>query len=253
MIPRTAGVYRITNTQNGKFYIGSTKNLYRRWNSHKCLLNKAQKGNSKLKAAWRKYGATSFVFEVIAKCPEEYLIKLEQWFIDNLNPHYNTRQEACASNRGIKHTSETLKKVSEASKRQHRNNPRYLAERNKKPILCYDSQGNFLREYDSAKSAAEDLSMFPTNITRVLKGQNYLNNGYHFRYKNGDIQQKVCVPHKKSDIEIIVLKDDIEIGKFKNIKAAGKQLSIPKSIMYQLASGDYTGKQYSNIKVQKNG
>jgi hypothetical protein len=257
VIPKLAGIYKIINIVNGKFYIGSTKNLRYRWTSHKCLLNNAKKGNSKLKAAWIKYGTINFKFEVIAECPEEYLIDSEQWYIDNLKPHYNTRIIVCKNNTGMRHTENSLEKISNASKNYHKNNPRYLAELNKKPILCYNKNGDFVKEYDSAKSAADDLDMFSTNITSILKGKNYLNNGYHFKYKvSEEIQTTIIVPHKKSDIEISVIIEATEIGKFKNVDQAHRELrekgyTIGEYTLRNLLLGKYKGIQYSNWKVTR--
>lgn len=36
---KVSGVYKITNTVTGDFYIGSSKNVKRRWTEHKCPSN----------------------------------------------------------------------------------------------------------------------------------------------------------------------------------------------------------------------
>ena len=58
-------IYKITNIQNNKCYIGQTKNYEKRWKEHKYLLNKNKHENIYLQYAWNKYGENNFIFEVI--------------------------------------------------------------------------------------------------------------------------------------------------------------------------------------------
>ena len=92
-----AGIYKITNILNGKFYIGSTNNFYKRKHNHFSKLGLGKHHNSHLQSSWNKYGSENFIFEIISICPEEYLIRLEQWFIDNLKPKYNQLPKAGSS------------------------------------------------------------------------------------------------------------------------------------------------------------
>lgn len=58
-------VYRITNTVNGKLYLGITVNPIKRWWEHKRC---AKKTHTKLYNAIKKYGAEAFKFEVLHWC-----------------------------------------------------------------------------------------------------------------------------------------------------------------------------------------
>jgi group I intron endonuclease len=108
-------VYKITNTLNGDFYIGSSTNLYKRYYTHMNHMRKGIKSCVILNRAAEKYGEKNFTFEIVAKCPIEYVIKLEQWFITNLKPQYNIAKIA-GSNLGIKRTKETKLKKSISQK-----------------------------------------------------------------------------------------------------------------------------------------
>lgn len=65
-----AVIYRITNMANNKYYIGSTDSFARREWQHKYALKRGVHKNPRLQAAWDKYGADMFVFEVIEELPE---------------------------------------------------------------------------------------------------------------------------------------------------------------------------------------
>ena len=110
------GVYQIRNTINNKIYVGSSsRNLLFRRNQHFSELAKNKHPNKKLQNSYNKHGKNNFIFEILSKCPPEYCIKLEQWFIDNLKPQYNIRKLA-NSNKGIKLSLEQKLKISLSKK-----------------------------------------------------------------------------------------------------------------------------------------
>ena len=61
----TCGIYKITNTANGKVYIGSSVDVHGRFNCHRSDLRNNRHGNQHLQNAWNLYGENSFVFEII--------------------------------------------------------------------------------------------------------------------------------------------------------------------------------------------
>lgn len=77
-----SGVYSITNLKNGKLYIGSSNNIYRRWRDHKNLLKKDKHHSNHLQRAWNKYGEENFIFKILEECNEDILLKREQYYID---------------------------------------------------------------------------------------------------------------------------------------------------------------------------
>jgi len=101
-----SGVYQITNTANGKRYIGSAVNLSKRKYSHFSMLENGIHPNSHFQSAYNKYGVGAFVFEKLQEVPSNWLIVVEQLFLDWLQPEYNTRKVA-HSNLGVKHTKES--------------------------------------------------------------------------------------------------------------------------------------------------
>ena len=83
------GVYKILNNQNNKFYIGSSKNLSKRWTQHKSDLKNKTHINIILQRSWNKYGEDSFSFEIVEECHQDILLNREQHYIDTLKPEFN--------------------------------------------------------------------------------------------------------------------------------------------------------------------
>jgi group I intron endonuclease len=98
-----SGIYQIINTLTNDSYIGSSINLIKRKNQHFHKLRKNNHVNKHLQNSYNKYGEDFFYFNILSKCPIEYCVKLEQWFLNNLNPTFNKRKDA-TSNYGIKFT-----------------------------------------------------------------------------------------------------------------------------------------------------
>lgn len=84
-LPRTSGVYKITCMANGKVYIGSTENLWVRWRAHLRHLQRGSHANRNLQNAWRTYGATAFVCEVVELVLVSFIYAREQYWLDKLN------------------------------------------------------------------------------------------------------------------------------------------------------------------------
>jgi len=82
------GIYKIKNTINDNIYIGSAKNINRRWDRHRCGLRNNKHENIILQRVWNKYGEENFIFEVIEICEIKELLELEQKYLD-LKPQYN--------------------------------------------------------------------------------------------------------------------------------------------------------------------
>lgn len=99
------GVYRITNTVDGKIFIGASKNLKAAYNSNMFQLNGGMHRNKELQAAYSHLGEESFSFDVLDYLEpkqdpgydySEDLKVLEEMWIDKLQPFdekgYNRRK-----------------------------------------------------------------------------------------------------------------------------------------------------------------
>jgi group I intron endonuclease len=83
--PSTQGIYKIINTANNKFYIGSSKQLNKRIIDHFSRLRNNTHKNKFLQKSFNKYREASFKVEILEQfvglTPEELLVK-EQYHLD---------------------------------------------------------------------------------------------------------------------------------------------------------------------------
>ena len=88
---KICGIYKITNTITDDFYIGSSKDIKRRWAAHKWPSRWKRCKNNPMYIDMQNYGVENFVFEVLEEVEPEQLKEKEQQFIEALKPTYNDR------------------------------------------------------------------------------------------------------------------------------------------------------------------
>lgn len=118
-----SGVYKITNTFNGNFYIGSSADIRKRFGKHRSALVGNRHCNAHLQNAWNKYGADSFSFETILLCDESMTVSCEQELLEQLSPAYNIALDATAPMKGRTASAKTCAKMSAALTGER--NPRF--------------------------------------------------------------------------------------------------------------------------------
>lgn len=79
-------IYWIKNTQNGKFYVGSTYQRYVRWKTHKKKLRSGKHHCHHLQAAWNKYGEDAFEFKVIERVSDVSMLQQaeDRWLAEHV-------------------------------------------------------------------------------------------------------------------------------------------------------------------------
>ena len=108
-----SGVYEILNKTNGHRYVGSAVAMDKRWAKHKSDLFGNSHHSTYLQNAWNKYGEDAFEFEVLEQWEPEFLVSMEQWWMNMLRPEYNIAPVA-GSSLGCKHTDVAKAKMSVA-------------------------------------------------------------------------------------------------------------------------------------------
>ncbi len=108
-----SGVYKIVNTVTGDFYVGSSKDVKRRWKEHKRLSEWKRRSNNPLYQDMQKYGVDKFEFQILVPVMEEYLTQVEQELIEMLKPSYNDYN---AKGLDVERRKETKKKYEQSEK-----------------------------------------------------------------------------------------------------------------------------------------
>ena len=134
------GVYKITNTVTGKFYIGSSKDVKRRWAQHKSPSRWNEHPNNPMYLDMKKYGVEKFDFEVLEVLevvePEE-LKDAEQKFIKTLKPAYNNIN---AKGLNIERKKKTQKECSKEYRKTEKYKEYQKSDKRKKAKKEYQNQ-----------------------------------------------------------------------------------------------------------------
>lgn len=109
---KISAVYKIVNTVTKDFYIGSSKDVRKRWLGHKEYSKWKQNPNNPMYKDMQKYGVDKFRFQILAPVMEEYLKQVEQEFIEMLHPTYNN----------IRAKGQDAEKIKENQIRYHQSN-----------------------------------------------------------------------------------------------------------------------------------
>ncbi len=193
-----SGIYIITNLIDSKYYIGSSKNIKRRLREHKNGLIKNKHENKILQYAVNKYGIENFTFEDLEYYEEEYIVSMEQYWmnllqVSNRKYGYNI-QPVAYSGKGLSkeqhsqygtHRSDETKEKLRIAHTGMRMSPEHKSNSAKghyKSILQLDLNDNILKEFISVKEATEFFNGGAGTITKVLKGIGKTAYGYKWKY-----------------------------------------------------------------------
>lgn len=203
-----AGVYVIINKENWRYYIGSAKDMSKRWNRHKLDLNRSIHINTHLQSAWNKSGADNFIFEVLEES-EDY-VALEQAYLDACFPFkpycYNIANKAWAPRREI--SEETKLNLSKERKTK-------TISPTSRPVVVNGAW------YDCAAGAARALGMYSATVLHRVKNRS----GKFVNYRFADEPEQIPNPPKNARAVIV---DGIE---YQTIEYASKILKIKVSTL----------------------
>lgn len=217
-------IYKITNTVNGKVYVGKTTlGVQKRWETHLKESKKNRSYRSSLYDAISKYGVDKFVIETLEICPNDALDDRERFWIKHFDSYINgynltvggdghniiSEQEVARvlsfwqegyTEQGISdatgYSVKTVRRLlySNGVTREDVLLRQKIVSRPQKgkPIYVYDLDGNYLMGFDSVIEASEALGIHHTTLGHVISGRHKSVHGLMMRtYKAKSIEQYV--------------------------------------------------------------
>lgn len=111
-------------------------------------------------------------------------IEKHKIFMTGRKQSQEEKQKRNESRKGYLHSEETKLKISNSHKGK-KTSKEHLEKlykgqllANSKPILQYDLQGNFIKEWQSATVAAKEINLHPTSIRHCVQGKTKTSGGY---------------------------------------------------------------------------
>lgn len=179
-------VYIISSIiHDDRIYIGSTINFNKRISSHINDLKANRHHSITLQRHFNLYGIDDIYFYIVEELKQEdNMCEIEQFYIDNLKPFFNTSTFAVDlsnrnHNRAAWNKGMTNLPKQEKSRIDHRVHKATISKY--KPISQFDLYGNLINNWESTKAAANFLDVDEANISQCLTGRN--KTAYKFIWK----------------------------------------------------------------------
>lgn len=158
----TAGVYKITNTKNGKFYIGSSENVERRWKQHTKDLMKGYHHCNKFQEDFVNYDLEDYTYEIIEEYPnfnyynfnnKSKLRNMEQYYLDMYKDSgllLNSSTNANGTNYDISEEEKKyyFEKRTEWRKQLNEKYNNKCIYKKEKEIFVYNSENELINHFD---------------------------------------------------------------------------------------------------------
>lgn len=239
-----SGIYRIRNLKTGRSYIGSSRNIPKRWAQHRCDLRAGRHHCVYLQRSWNKYGEEAFVFEVEESCKSKDLKEREKHFLETeFDDLYNLSKEAFGGDNISNHPElERIRKV------HSRNGKRWWNSKTKAEKEEYRQQ--FIGEKNPNWKGG--ISRIPQNHCKCGKEIAVINqtcmrcrdrtgrrNPFFGRQHSDETKATLRVANrgrKPPNCRAVL----VEGQSFPSVTEAGRQLGIsPSLVIYRIRSPNY--------------
>ena len=223
-------LYKIVNTVTGDFYVGSAWRPMERFYHHWRMLKAGKHANIILQRAANKYGWWNFQFETIRSwAPDEVdrktLYRLEQQYINTLDPLYNISREV-----GAPVVSEEAK---EKFKRLY-----------SKTWIVTDPSG-VERTIANLKQFCRDNKLSFSQLWYVAQGKMSHSHGWKCRYADGSTP----VYTNKSEREYLITLPDGTEKRVRNLTRFCTENALAYTSMMNILMGDQ--RQHKGYRIRK--
>lgn len=254
-------IYKITNLIDNKVYIGlTTRTVEARWKEH------CRHGSQQIDDAIQLYGIENFQIETLEECDESILDDREKYWIDyydsfknGYNNTYGGRgnnfimtdksdvvlqlwEDGLTINKIIEKTSLNVETVRSylnkngITKEQIRERANYYIGLSKsRPVLQYDLDGNFIKEWNTAVEAANTLNLNSKYITSTCRGHQKTYSGMKWKYKD-DSNPLLKISNGSQPVSQFSLNGDF-IKSYHSIGEAAKETNIDRASISKACAG----------------
>ncbi len=213
-------IYLITNKENGYKYIGQTiLPMNKRWQQHIQEANRMS--STPLHKAFRQHGVHRFNIQEIDECDESLLNEKELQWIQHHNPEYNEVIENIPSPNIVEEVKTPPRQKVKSEYKSWGN----LTEKNRGngkhsgfKIRCKSLKYGTIKDYDSAREAARDITGDPGKNANILLAAR--TGGTAYGYKWQLMEDKT----KKKPIFGVNKKTELIELRYESISAAMKEL-----------------------------
>jgi len=210
---KNSGIYKIqSKCKPDRIYIGSAVNIPNRWSVHLLGLRKGKHHSILLQRHVNKYGINDLNFSILEYCSKKLLIKVEQQYLNKLDPFFNIAKSAGSPMLNKHHSIKTRRQMSKSRiglntwtkgrvlSKEHKKKLRIASSKALKgrkhskqhsinngkarriPVVQLNMNGVFIKEWDGTCTAQKKLSL--QNINACLKGRAKSCGGFKWKYKN---------------------------------------------------------------------
>ena len=208
-ITKISGIYKIVNRIDGKYYVGSSQDIGKRWKSHVNELKRNRHWNIHLQRSWNKYGNENFKFVICKECPVYRLFECEQEELNRITVEtsYNINLSSFSPMRGKHHSKDSKLKLSISHKGKLRSEEHRL---NLSKSLKGKYVGKLHPQFGKQLSLQHKLKISKSNSGKIRNPQskilmskaksgskhpNYNHTTYKFFNKTTNIIEK-CTKHE---------------------------------------------------------
>ncbi|XWW92062.1 GIY-YIG endonuclease (mitochondrion) [Cordyceps javanica] len=234
-----SGIYKWTNKVTNDIYVGQSIDLAKRFIRYFNLSYLKNRESLVISRALIKYGYSNFSLDILEYCDIKDLTEREQYYMDKLNPKYNTLKVAGSSS-GHKLSEETKAKISKSLKGI------YVGE--KSPLFGRTHSEETKALMSLTRTRVNNLGKINTEETKELMRQKALG-----RKHSEETLLKMSIARGYS-VDILE-KCDSEgfklIGSFVSIRKAAKFLEISaNTVKLYINSGQIFKNRYKFVSIK---
>ena len=205
---RISGVYRITNKNNGKLYIGISNNIFSRMKDHLVSLKKGRHSNQRMQEEFDLHGEESFIFEIIDTRKFDLRIIEAEYIVKNKSilPEFGYNYELNMIVRKNKKLFEA-DLFEQGMKLKREINKRKDKEKKELKEKIKEKEEDLLKRIKMGISYGEFLDYCGIESSRVALNQyrNLKNESYGFHRENEEEIKIEMLKRKEKEIECLKL------------------------------------------------